>query len=70
MAQKPKQKKKQSPNNLKLIFPLLFKTQKAFVDSVDQECAISSLIYTVHISILDYNLNASSSCHGPVFFSQ
>ena len=36
------------------------KTQEAYEDSVDQdqtaeECAVWSLVYTVHIFILDYN---------------
>ena len=32
------------------------------------ERAVLSLIYTVHIFILGYNLNVSSSCKGSVFF--
>ena len=47
--------------------------QKAFVDNVDQDQTAqnvqSSLIYTVHIFILDYNSAFSSSCNGSVFLA-
>ena len=33
------------------------------------ELAVWSLIYTVHIFILDYNLIVSSSCNGNVFLA-
>ena len=45
-----------------LTLSLLLMTQEAFVDSVDQD-------QTVHIFILGYNLNVSSSCYGSVFLA-
>ena len=49
-------------------------TQKVFVDSVDQdqdykEHAVWSLIYTVHIFILDYNSTVTSSSNGSLFLA-
>ena len=41
--------------------------QEAFVDGV--ECAVWSLIYIVHVFLLDYNWIISSSCIGSIILA-